>query len=119
MACLTQERGHPCEMGGERFLRMFDYESGESLKNDALCPGSALVQADSNINSPPIEPTRRGLQAEGNSLSELPRLHAAETFNFDNASFSFHEFMRCDAYSCNAHSYYRLIHQATVRSGEV
>jgi len=57
MACLTQERGHPCEMGGEGFLRIFDYGGGDSVKKDALCPGSALVQAESNIRQFTAHPT--------------------------------------------------------------
>ena len=109
MACLTQERGHPCEMGGEGFLKIFDYGGGDSVKKDLLCPGSALVQAESNNICPftaqPTDKERNARsQAERNSLSEFPGLHAAEIFNFDNASFSFHEFMRCDAYPGNARS---------------
>jgi hypothetical protein len=39
--------------------------------------------------------------------------------NFDNAAFSFHEFMRRDAYYGNACGDYRLIYQTTACSGEV
>ncbi len=48
MTCLIQERGRPCEIGGEGFLRNFEYGGGNNWKKDVLCPGPALVQAESN-----------------------------------------------------------------------
>jgi len=74
------------------------------------------------VNLPLTKLTRRGSirsQAEQNSLSKFPRLNAAETFNFHNASFSLHEFMRRDAYSGDECGDYCLISQTTVYDGEV
>jgi len=36
-------------MGGEGFLRIFDYGDSDRVKKGVLFPGSALVQAETNI----------------------------------------------------------------------